>query len=274
MKSRSELEELLIEKLIVEEYRDRTISEYKNTLNRIYNHFIINKKEINNKNLNDYLVNIKNKTELSRAVNVIRILKEFEETFNCFSSSELKEIISEKSNNRHRPYDPYSLSEVKRKINTIRDKKYKLGFRLMIVSGLRVFELSELKKQDIIFNSDKTITLKVLNGKGGKAAEIKCLKDDYLYKELQEFLEDKLEEEKVFYSKIAMQKKALRLRFKCHDLRRAYSKLVEKEIQENTKDFPEDEQKEILEEELKEAMRHSKIDTSYSYINSKRIEVD
>ena len=220
-----------------------------------------------------YTKNIKNKTELSRAVNVIRILKEFEETFNCFSSLELKKIISEKSNNRHRPYNPYSLSEVKRKINTIRDKKYKLGFRLMIVSGLRVFELSELKKQDIIFNSDKTITLKVLNGKGGKAAEIKCLKDDYLYKELQEFLEDKLEEEKVFYSKIAMQKKALHFRFKCHDLRRAYSKLVEKEIQESTKDFPEDEQKEILEEELKEAMRHSKIDTSYSYINSKRIEI-
>lgn len=273
MKSRSELEELLREKLIVEEYREQTIKRYNQTFSCMYNHFVVNKKEINNKNLNEYLVNIKNKTELSRAVNVIRILKEFEETFNCFSSSELKKIISEKSNNRHRPYDPYSLSEVKRKINTIRDKKYKLGFRLMIVSGLRVFELSELKKQDIIFNSDKTITLKVLNGKGGKAAEIKCLKDDYLHKELQEFLEDKLEEEKVFYSKIAMQKKALHLRFKCHDLRRAYSKLVEKEIQENTKDFPEDEQKEILEEELKEAMRHSKIDTSYSYINSKRIEI-
>lgn len=270
---RAELEEILVEKMIIKEYRQRSIDEYKNSFNRMYSYLLSHYKEINKETISKYLKSVKNKTELSRAVNVIRILENTQSKFNCFSDSELKEIISNKSNNKPKSYEPYTLDTARRKINTIRDKKYKLAYRLMIVSGARVFEVADLKKEDIIFNNDKTITLQIKDGKGGKGAAIKCLKDGYLFKELKVFLEDKLDEENIFYSKIAMQKKAQKLGFKCHDLRRAYSKLVEKEIKEEVTDFLESEKDVIVKDEIKKAMRHSKFETSEGYLYSRRIEV-
>ena len=259
--------------MIIKEYRQRTIDEYKNSFNRMYSCLLKNYDEINKESIYKYLKSIKNKTELSRVINAIRILENTESKFNCFSNSELKEIISNKSDNKPKSYKSYTLDNARRKINTIRDKKYKLAYRLMIVSGARVFEVAALKKEDIIFNDNKTITLKIKDGKGGKSATINCLKDDYLFKELKCFLDDKLDEENIFYSKIAMQKKAQKLNFKCHDLRRAYSKLVQKEIKEEVTDFLESEKDVIVKNEIKKAMRHSKFETSESYLYSKRIEV-
>ncbi|WP_133016458.1 site-specific integrase [Clostridium cuniculi] len=259
--------------MIINGYRKRSIDEYKNSFNRMYSCLLKDYDEINKESISKYLKSIKNKTEVSRAVNAIRILENTESKFNCFSDLELKEIISNKSDNKAKSYEPYTLDTAKRKINTIRDKKYKLAYRLMIVSGARVFEVADLKKEDIIFNDNKTITLKIKDGKGGKSATINCLKDDYLFKELKCFLENKLDEENIFYSKIAMQKKAQKLNFKCHDLRRAYSKLVQKEIKEEVTDFLESEKDVIVKDEIKKAMRHSKFETSESYLYSKRIEV-
>lgn len=259
--------------MMIKEYRQRSIDEYKNSFNKMYSCLLREHDEINKESISKYLKSIKNKTELSRAVNVIRILENTESTFNCFSDSELKEIISNKSDNKPKSYEPYTLDTARRKINTIRDKKYKLAYRLMIVSGARVFEVADLKKEDIIFNDDKTLTLKIKDGKGGKYADINCLKDDYLFKELKCFLADKLYEENIFYSKIAMQKKAQKLNFKCHDLRRAYSKLVQKEIKEEVIDFLDSEKDLIVKEEIKKAMRHSKFETSQGYLYSKRIKV-
>lgn len=259
--------------MIIKGYRQRSIDEYKNSFNKMYSYLLREYDEINKESIYKYLKSIKNKTELSRVVNAIRILENTESKFNCFSESELKEIISNKSDNKPKVYEPYTLDNARRKINTIRDKKYKLAYRLMIVSGARVFEVAELKKEDIIFNDNKTITLKIKDGKGGKSATINCLKDDYLFKELKCFVENKLDEENLFYSKIAMQKKAQKLGFKCHDLRRAYSKLVQKEIKEEVIDFLDCEKDVIVKEEIKKAMRHSKFETSEGYLYSKRIEV-
>ena len=257
--------------MIIKGYRQRSIDEYKNSFNKMYSYLLREHDEINKESIYKYLKSIKNKTELSRAVNAIRILENTESKFNCFSDSELKEIISNKSDNKTKSYETYTLDTAKRKINTIRDKKYKLAYRLMIISGARVFEVADLKKEDIIFNDNKTITLKIKDGKGGKSATINRLKDDYLFKELKCFVENKLDEENLFYSKIAMQKKAQKLNFKCHDLRRAYSKLVQKEIKEEVIDFLDCEKDVIVKEEIKKAMRHSKFETSEGYLYSKRI---
>ena len=259
--------------MIIKGYRQRSIDEYKNSFNKMYSYLLREYDEINKESIYKYLKSIKNKTELSRVVNAIRILENTESKFNCFSESELKEIISNKSDSKPKSYEPYTLDNARRKINTIRDKKYKLAYRLMIVSGARVFEVEELKKEDIIFNDNKTITLKIKDGKGGKSATINCLKDDYLFKELKCFVENKLDEENLFYSKIAMQKKAQKLGFKCHDLRRAYSKLAQKEIKEEVIDFLDCEKDVIVKEEIKKAMRHSKFETSEGYLYSRRIEV-
>ena len=215
---------------------------------------------------------IKNKTELSQVVNSIRIIQEANPNINIIGEENLKNIIRNKKKNRHKSYNPYHLNDVLKRINKIRDEKYKLAYRLMIRSGLRVFELSNLTKDDIEISNDEIIVT-VLDGKGGKYGEIKCLEDKYLSKKLKKFLEDKPSKEKIFYSNISMQKKAQELGFKCHDLRRAYSKLVKKDLLNNLIEVNEDKKKKIIEEEVKIALRHTKFETSKKYLYSKRIKV-
>ena len=70
-----------------------------------------------------------------------------------------------------------------------------------------------------------------------------------------------------------MQAKAQELGFKCHDLRRAYAKLVKKELMKELVEVNEDEKEKIIEEEVKAALRHSKFETSKKYLYSKRIKV-
>ena len=138
-------------------------------------------------------------------------------------------FIKNKSENRHKSYEPYELNDRLRRINRIRDEKLRLAYRLMIVSGLRVFEVEALIKEDIeIKNNDIFVTVR--DGKGGKYGEVKCLEDKYLSNKLKNFLQDKDNDEKLFYATRTMQAKAQELGFKCHDLRRAYAKLVKKEL--------------------------------------------
>ena len=244
--------------------RDNTKRCYKNSFQR----FIDNEdNDILNK-----LNSIKNKTELSQVVNSIRFIQESNENINIITEEDLKTIIKNKKKNRHKSYEPYHLDDALKRINKIRDEKYKLGYRLMLRSGLRVSELSSLTKDDIEVNNNEIIVT-VLDGKGGKYGEVKCLEDKYLSKKLKEFLEDKKSKEKLFYSEIAMQKKAKDLGFKCHDLRRAYSKLVKKEVMKEFVEFNEEEKEKIVEEKVRIALRHSKYETSKKYLYSKRIKV-
>ena len=142
----------------------------------------------------------------------------------------------------------------------------------MLVSGLRVFEVENLRKDDIEIN-DNEIIVTVIDGKGGKYGEVKCLEDKYLSKKLKEFLKYKTSDEKLFYTKIAMQKKAQELGFKCHDLRRAYSKLVKNKLLNELVEVEEEKKEKIIEEEVKTALRHSRFETSKKYLYSKRIKV-
>ncbi|MFV0518271.1 MAG: tyrosine-type recombinase/integrase [Aminipila sp.] len=111
------------------------------------------------------------------------------------------------------------------KINAIRDTKLKLALRLQKQSGLRVSEVSDLTKHDIIFDEpSRSITLKVRNGKGGKARTVNVMRDDYLYDGLIVFIEPLDEQEKIFYSSDYLIKKAGEYNIKTHDLRRINSR--------------------------------------------------
>lgn len=233
--------------------------------------FYNNKKNKSNDILNT-LKAIKNKTELSQVINSIRLIQNNNKNISIIPESSLKEIIKNKPNNRHKSYEPYELSDKLRRINKIRDEKLRLAYRLMIVSGLRVFEVEALVKEDIEINNND-IVITVRDGKGGKFGEVKCLEDKYLSKKLKDFLEDKVDDEKVFYAVRTMQNKAQELGFKCHDLRRAYAKLVKKELMKELVEIPEEEKEKIIEEEIKVALRHSKFETSKKYLYSKRIKV-
>ncbi|MFR2529726.1 MAG: tyrosine-type recombinase/integrase [Clostridium paraputrificum] len=269
--------EELAEKIVIElkknGYRDNTIRCYKNSIKRFFYHFFDYDIKMTNDNIKNYLENIKNKSELSQVINSIRILKSFDKRFDIISEKELKEITKEKKKNRIKRYDRSELKKVLRKVNSIRNDNLRLGFRLLLVSGLRIFELSALKKGDILFLENGLIRINVVDGKGGKSGTIDCLKDNYLYKNLKDYLEQKEEKESVFYAPGTFQKKAKTLGIKCHDFRRAYSKLVAKNINKANIDFPEDIRQQYFEVGLKRALRHERIETSYKYLYSKRIKI-
>lgn len=258
----------LEEELRKKKLRDNTIRCYKSAFHNFIKDINYNDEKI----VLDKLNKVKNKTELSQIINSIRTLKDLNYSFDFLDEEKLKSIIKNKENNKHKNYEPYELKDALRKINALRNDKYKLAYRLMTVSGLRVFEISNLTKNNIRFENDKII-ISVIDGKGGKNAEVECLEDKYLNEKLKKFLEGKSSEEKVFYSKSILQEKAKKLNFKCHDLRRAYSKLVKKKLLNELVEVEEDKKEKIIEEEVKTALRHSKFETSKKYLYSKRIKV-
>lgn len=111
-----------------------------------------------------------------------------------------------------------------RTINQISDKKLKLGYRLMLISGLRVSEVAGLEKEDILIREDGGIGLHIRNGKGGKTGDVVCMKDGYVAEYLAELLDSTDPGRKVFYAASTMEKEAANLGMECHDLRRIYSK--------------------------------------------------
>ena len=75
------------------------------------------------------------------------------------------------------------LDKVQKKINALKNEKLKLGCRLMQLSGLRVSELANLKKEDIKIDGP-VITVNVRKGKGGKSGQVECDLDRYLSEKL------------------------------------------------------------------------------------------
>jgi len=270
MENKDDILNNLVAILEGEGYRDETIRCYKNSLNRILRK---NKSyDLSSDEFKKQLKLIKNKTELSQVINSIRKLKKSGIDIKVPKEEELKDIIKNKKRNRHKSYEPYKLKNALNSINRLRDEKYKLAYRLMLNSGLRAFELDKLTKSDITF-SDKGIVIKVNDGKGGKEGSVNCLKDPYLEKKLSEFLICKDDKEKLFYNKSKMQNKAQELGFTCHDLRRAYAKLVKREAERNIECEDIELKKEMVKEEIMKALRHSKFDTSKKYIYSRRIKI-
>jgi integrase len=115
------------------------------------------------------------------------------------------------------------LSTINKKINALKDKRKKLAYRLQEVSGLRLSEIANLKKNDIEFTIDEKIFVLVQKGKCGKARRVATIKDKYLYKELQ-LLEER--KGRLFYKAITLRKKAWELHFKTHKLRKVTAKYL------------------------------------------------
>lgn len=117
----------------------------------------------------------------------------------------------------------HSESTYAHKINGLKNEKLKLAFRLQKQSGLRVAEIAKLHKHDLIFSEANKMEIIVREGKGGKR-RIVHLVDAYLFENLQKFIEQKSEEEKLFYSASYLKKKAWEYGMQTHDLRRINSR--------------------------------------------------
>jgi len=122
-----------------------------------------------------------------------------------------------------KPVDTLHLKRTNQKINLLKDKRKKLAFRLMEISGLRIDEIAQLTRDDLQFIDGHRIIVHVRDGKGGKARSIVTFNDKYVWNNLQ-LLNDR--NGKLFHSKVTLMKLAGELGFKSHRLRKVFSETL------------------------------------------------
>lgn len=156
----------------------------------------------------------------------------------------------------------HSKDSLERKISALRNKKLKYALRLQIRSGLRIKEISELEPDDFTFEDGK-ISVIVKNGKGQKQRMVEVLEDNYLYSKLQEYIQEYRQnstDDKLFYSRAYLKRKANELDIETHDLRRINSQdRVKAEMAKGKK-------REEAQEFCKEQLGHEKISTTRIYL--------
>lgn len=165
--------------------------------------------------------------------------------------TELDTISGEKKK-KYRHLKPVRLEDIKNRIKVINDKKLKLSFETMLISGLRVSELSQMKKADCTIQ-DNSIGFKFIT-KGGNRGNI-VIDDKQLVPKLKDLIGSTAEGERVFYSTNYLQTQANIRDFQCHDLRRAFSKLAYREHRDITK--------------VMHLLRHSRKKSTKIYLKSK-----
>lgn len=134
----------------------------------------------------------------------------------------------------------------------------------MLASGLRVFETSQLEKDDIEIKNDK-IYITVKHGKSGSNGIVECLKDSYLLKELPAYLKDFADGEKIFYSAKTIKNKANELNIECHNLRRIAAITYKKEQKEEGKTSIE------ADDSTREFLRHERFATTKRYLYNRNL---
>ncbi len=156
---------------------------------------------------------------------------------------------------KYRKMEPRKLEDIKNHLRGCKDKKLKLSYETMLATGLRVSELSQIKKTDCIVSNNNVQFF--FTGKGQKKESVTINKADNmkLYTNLVELITGASESKKVFYSTNYLQTKASDMGFNCHDLRRAFAKITRK----NNKDI----------NVVKDAMRHTSTKNTKIYLNSK-----
>lgn len=218
--------------------------------------------EVDKEFIKDGLLKVKGKNEFSAYKNGLLRMKDFYPELDLPKEKFFKQTSLKKRNRSKKPKKNIYMDQTLRKINGIRNKKLKLAYRLALVSGLRVSELSYLEAADITL--DENITVNVRHGKGGSNGVVKCLPDPYLYKEIKAHKEKINPEDKLFYSEVYMREKADELGIECHDLRRihaiTYRNLLKKEM-------PIEEANAKVQEQL----RHKRFSTTKRYLFNRKL---
>jgi integrase len=174
-------------------------------------------------NISEYLkTNTKNRKQVSNIKNGIRLLIRKGIIQDEGFTNTIEKIQYVKPKHRRESEQQFKLRNIQNAINRMKNKRLKIGYRLMIISGLRVEETSRLIRDDIEVDNDKLI-ITVKNGKGNKKRIVECLPDKWLLEELIK-LEDR--KDKLFYSDGYMKNMANKLNFHCHDLRKTFSNII------------------------------------------------
>ncbi len=201
------------------------------------------------------LSKIKYKNNFSQAKNAFFYFLKFQ---NISLSDEQLKIVKQMQDNTRKKYkriESINFNDIDKKIKHLRNKKLKLSYQTMLKTGLRVFELAQIRPCDTLI-SDDLICL-YFTGKGGNKEDVSIVKKDNmpLYNDLLELINSTKQDHKVFYSAIYLQKEAKTLGFKCHDLRRIFAKIEYKKTKSKN--------------EVRKKLRHSNIINTDIYLKSK-----
>lgn len=205
------------------EIKGKNLSNLSNETIKTYSK-MLNKFEKSGKDIKKFArEELKNKNEISMFKNALKYAKEADRNSSIreVDISKVNRIAREKPKRRAKPREQFNVLSFWNSINASRNIKHKLPFRLSVLSGLRIAELANLKKENITFLEDGRIRINVINGKGGKDRTVTTImKDKYLYDNLKEHILNR-NKDKVFYSKDYLHKIAKKHNFKNHDLRKA-----------------------------------------------------
>ena len=222
--------------------------------------------EISREALESELMKCRGKNDFSAAKNGLLHLHSFDNRLNIPPADFFKKQSLQKRNRSKRPAKTLYLDTITRKVNAIKDDKLKLAYRLMLVSGLRVGETSQLTKEDITIQGE-SITVNVRHGKGGSNRQVVCMQDAYLADRLQDFLQDKEDEGKLFYAQSTMRRRANELGLECHDFRRIAAINYRREQLQQGETYPE------ANEQTKDFLRHARFSTTKRYLFNRKLKI-
>lgn len=246
-----------------DKYCENTARKYYVSVKRIFEPVQFdNLEQISVDYLEEQLKGIKNKNDFSAAKRGLLLLKACEPTLKLPDSEFFSSVAKTKRNWTVSKGQKIYLDRIMRSINQISDTKTKLPFRLMLISGLRVSEVADLREEDIKIE-DGNIELHVRHGKGGKERIVRCRSDTYTADKLEELIRMG-NEGPLFFKADTIMHHANALKFECHDLRRAYAQLSDVELKELTK--------EEHEKVLRENLGHSDYKTTKIYLTKRKID--
>jgi integrase len=185
-----------------------TIKNYKSSLKK----FIANDKSVL-----EYATNLKYKDEVSKFKCALKNVYNID----IKTIKQLDQIHKKKQKRKRKSKEQVKLRNNINTINAIRNKKLKLAFRLSLVTALRIKELSELTKKDLIFDEkEKRIVVHVEKGKGNKNRDVwSIMQDKYLFENLKKMTENLNNDDKIFYSRSYLGAMATKYNFQNHNFR-------------------------------------------------------
>jgi len=216
--------------------------------------YIIDCKNINIEKLLQKLESMRYKNQYSKYKNAFLKFCEFQNIKldnNTLLSLDIMKLDKKK---KYQKLNKVRLTDIKNKIKVIRDKRLKLSYETMLATGLRVSELSQIKKADCI-TTENSILFRFI-AKGGKKESVQISAESHkrLFNDLVKLIEDN-KQEKLFYSSNYLQKEATKRGFQCHDLRRAFAKIEYKKNRNLDK--------------VRLSLRHKSIKNTKIYLKSK-----
>jgi len=203
----------------------------------------------------EILSEIKYKNHFSQSKNALFYFCKFKNIKIDTKTIRKIEELEDKTKKKYRKLKKKNFKDIEKKIHYLRNKKMKLCYKVLITTGLRVSELSQIKKEDCNILENE-ITFHFL-AKGGKkeTSSLQKTENFKLFNDVLDLIKNTKPYKKVFYSANYLQMNAKKLGFSCHDLRRACAKLEYKKTKSK--------------EATQQKLRHTNVKNTNIYLKSK-----